>query len=643
MTLRTWIAFIFTISLPTVLTAQVSSLDTLLRKANDPKRLPESVILMLTDALPGFENTDDLAAIKIRLSQAYVDAGVPDSAVSQAWHALALAPANQTLASQAYMILGTVASGKSSYEKALDFFRKALPSLQAARDRSGLLQAMSQMARIEEAQGLFTEAVYDYQQSIAAAMEGGNLNIQIGLKRDLGRTYRKMKRYPEALTYLSESAESARLLGDSLGMSLAIEQLGDLSLDRSDYPRAIDYYKHSLRLDHLLGLRFSSYHNLVHVYRRIPQLDSAAMYLDSTMSFVNRSGSMQERMTFSRSRYLMAQEKGDSIKALGYFKVFAAYEDTIQQMDADRRVQQVRDDLILGSNESSIRRSELETKLNEANRNLETQWKNMQLTIGGFAALIIVLLYLGYRDRVRTSKAVKERDAELASQHALREKLFTVITHDLQAPLATFSNLTRSLAGKMKSIRPEEVSGYLENMYRASIELERALTHAVEWSLVQSGKMPFHPEMFQCKQLAFDVIDKLKTEAAQKNIRVDFLVPDTQQAYGDRAMVEIVLRSLLSNAIRYSPPGRPITIFSGQKETLITLGVKDHGVGMSPGKLRTVFEWTDRSASQSSTTPGIGLPLCRQLVSANGGMIYAESQENEGSTFYFSLPEHGPV
>lgn len=185
------------------------------------------------------------------------------------------------------------------------------------------------------------------------------------------------------------------------------------------------------------------------------------------------------------------------------------------------------------------------------------------------------------------------------------------------------------------------MKGLLQQLHKSLAEVMQSLTQLVDWSVAQSGTLPFRPEVFSCHQLAATVEAQLRPLAEENGLKVEFLVPDAVHAFADRTMVSVVLRTLLYNAIRFSAEGRPVTIFSGRKDDLITLGVKDNGKGIPPDRLRQLFLWS--KDAQGSGNQGIGLPLCRDLVARNGGNLYAESKVGEGSTFYFSLPEHQPA
>ncbi len=620
----------------------VSRIDSILQVADDPKKLPESAILLLENELANFSSPDDLSRIHTKISSSYIQTGILDSAAAHAWTALRLSPENIEVCGRAYANLGFVASQKSALERAGDFYEKALTRFRQRGDKSGQLECWSTLASIAERQTLYKESLDRYQQAMAVALE---LQDSAGLQDvtfHMAQVFRKLGRYSEAEEYLTTGLALSQANNER--RTAINRELGRLFEDQSNYRKALGYYRQALSWVDERGDRFPDYSNLFRVYTEINQLDTAAHYADSSEVAARRSGNMEFLRDCFRSRFQLAEQLLDTAKALAYHKLYMQYDDSVKLAEADRRVEHVRDELILGANEAAIRTAEWETKWYEANAQREQQWEFFKILMGGALVLSVMALIFWYRSHARLKKRILEHEERIRELTVMKEKLFTVVARDLQAPLATYNNLTRSLPGQLSTMDTKEVAAYLHHLNTASHALTQSLNQLLEWSFTQSGTMPFRPELIRCHDLASEVEEQLRPIAGEKGVTVSFLIPVDLHAYADRTMMAIILRTLLYNAIRFTPGGKTVTLFSGKKDDLITLGVKDNGVGISADKMSRIFAWSsDPVGHAGARGRGVGLPMCRELVRRNGGDLYVESQVNEGATFYFTLPEHIPA
>jgi len=619
-----------------------NQVDSLLRLADDPRRLPESVILLLEHELPRFTSSDDQAQIHIRLSSAYAQTGPVDSCSAHAWKSIRLAPDNPQVCSKAYANLGYTAFRKTAFDRAKTSYEKALALYQQTRDRTGQFLCWRMLARIADDQSLHKAALDSDQQAMAIAME---LQDSTGLRDvtfHMASLFRKLGRFAEAQDYLNSSLKASPAGSERL-MAIYREQ-GMLHEAQASLRKAIEAFRKAQDIENNTNDEFTDYHNLLRVYAALRALDTATRYADSAEVAARRSGHVENLRTCFYSRYQLAELKGDTAEALHYHKQYMQFDDSVKRQIADQRVENVRDELLLGANEAAIRTAEWEAKWKEVNMLQEKQWKYAEYLILGILMLLILAIFLLYRSGQRRKKEKGEFEERIRELSVIKEKLFTVLARDLQAPLATFNNLTRSLDRQMDTLGKEDVKAIMHHLNTSSHELAQLLNQLLEWAFTQSGTMPFRPELLRCQAVAREVEELLRPLASEKGVTVSFLIPEGLHAYADRTMVAIILRTLLFNAIRFTPNGQTVTLFSGKKENLITLGLKDNGVGVSAHKLPGLFTWSSDPVGQSGALGmGIGLPMCRELVRRNGGDLYVESKVGAGTTFYFTLPEHAEV
>ena len=634
-------ALFFLLGLSSVSWAQYNaSLDSLLQLADDPQRLPASTILLLTDQLSNYPLPLDHARISARISSAFLDMGQLDSAASNAWDVLTLVPDDKDLCSTAYLSLGLVAYQKSALERASDFFEKSLRLFELLDNKNGQLVTRTYLARIADRQARYIDALQNYEQCVTIALTiEENVRLE-DIRFELASVYRKLRRYPESSGLLNQSLITAGQQKDTSRLSGVIVELGRVAEDQADFQSALDYYFQAMRLP---GRGFSKFNDVSRMYGALSKLDTASAYADSAEVAAMEYGRSGDLRTCFQWRYKLAEQMLDTAKAFTYYKRYVQYDDSVKQADVTQRIQNVRDELILGANEASIRTAELEQKLTEQHADRDRQWQNFLFLLSGSLALVAMCLFFWFRSRSQNRAIIREKDHKYVELTVLKEKWFTVMAHDLQGPVSAFTNLTHGFARQTSNVSPEDTKSYFHNLNLSGLELTRALNQLLEWAVTQSGTMPFRPELVNCRQVAEEVERQLCLFTNEKQLVVAFLIPEALHAYGDRTMITIVLRTLLYNAIRFTSAGRSITLFSGRKDDLITLGVKDNGEGIPPERIKSIFKWSNDAQEIGQGRMGIGIPMCKELVSRNGGNLYVESALTQGSTFYFTLPEHGPV
>jgi signal transduction histidine kinase len=236
-------------------------------------------------------------------------------------------------------------------------------------------------------------------------------------------------------------------------------------------------------------------------------------------------------------------------------------------------------------------------------------------------------------------RLLQRQTEELTELNAVKNKLFSVIAHDLKSPIYALRNLFRNMqeqdlpASEIKELVPEVVN---ELTYTSSL-----MENLLLWARSQMQADTVKPQALDVSGMILDVAHLLHMNAKAKQIRVGMQVDESLCAFADRDMVHLVIRNLLSNAIKYTPSNGTITLGSKKTASGIEITVKDTGQGMDEDTLEKVnqqtFHTTKGTAGESGT--GLGLMLCKEFLARNNSTLRIESRLDEGSTFSFILPE----
>ena len=230
----------------------------------------------------------------------------------------------------------------------------------------------------------------------------------------------------------------------------------------------------------------------------------------------------------------------------------------------------------------------------------------------------------------------------------MKDEFISVVSHELRTPLTSIHSSLKILAtGKLGSL-----SDRGRRMLNIADEQTERLVHLVNNVLdlqrIQSGKITMDKEACHAQGLLKETVQAMETLAQEQNIELS-LKPNNLIVWADRDYIVQALTNLVSNAIKFSPSNSKVTLSAyldapheQQPTSYVTFAVSDRGQGIPQDRLETIFErfqQVDSSDSRKKGGTGLGLAICRQIVEGHGGQIWAESCLDEGSTFYFTLPE----
>ena len=242
----------------------------------------------------------------------------------------------------------------------------------------------------------------------------------------------------------------------------------------------------------------------------------------------------------------------------------------------------------------------------------------------------------------RTIVALREANSRLERINDQKNLLFGEISHDLKAPfnaLLGYAELLERGADKLSSARVREYAGSLGQAARRAFDL---LANLLQWAQLQMNRAVLQAGAIEVQSLAERGAEAQRAAAALKGIEI-VVDPVTAglQVYADFAAVQAVLRNLLDNAVKFTPPGGRLTIAARAAAGMVEISVDDTGVGIPESRLATLFEMgpnrsTAGTGGESGT--GLGLILCRDLVERCGGRMSVESRLGRGSRFSFTLP-----
>ncbi|MFO7999731.1 MAG: AAA family ATPase [Marinilabilia sp.] len=256
-------------------------------------------------------------------------------------------------------------------------------------------------------------------------------------------------------------------------------------------------------------------------------------------------------------------------------------------------------------------------------------------------ALATRQLRIEIAERKKAEDEISTKNKELQTLNATKDKFFSIISHDLRNPFNSILGFSDLLVETLMNGDAENGLKFGEIIKDSANRAFDLLTNLTEWAMSQTGRMDYKPNDFDLQDVVEEVIPLYKDIALQKGVNIKTEINEPYQIYADRAMLATILRNLISNAIKFSKSGGEVMLSIQKQNDEMLFSVSDTGTGISPGVQKKLFgleEILSTEGTQAEKGTGLGLILCKEFVDRHKGEIWVESRENEGTTFYFTIP-----
>lgn len=534
--------------------------------------------------------------------------------------------------------IGHTFSVMEKYDQAMTFYLKALNFAQKSPDRKEIANCYINVANVLNAQSDIENAIKYLQKSVRI-FEQVQDHYNMGVcYNNIAANYIDLDSIVQAMAYLDKSLAIYIKLDDKRGQAACYLNMGIISSKNNQHTKAIKFYQSALKLNELLNDR-----------RRI-----AVCLANMNISFLE-TGTYNDVISNSERGLAIADEmKLISLQGMFYQNLSACYDSLRSYEKAYKYHQlfkQANDSLLNAENRKQVlemeavyqnERKEIEiSNLTKDNQLQQVQIaKNRNLLI--FFAVITVLILILSIVLYRLYDLKVKSEAKLKELNATKDKFFTIIAHDIKNPLSAYRSVTKMLTTSFYELSEQKKLEHIRGIHKSSENLYNLFQNLLQWSTSQSGSMRYKPQELDPSILAYKSVATLQESAEKKDIHIELALKPDMYAYGDVNMVSTIFTNLISNAIKYSHPGGTVIVNSVDAGNFIQLGVIDNGIGISKedtGKLFRVDVDHKTIGNSEEKGTGIGLILCMEFITRNGGKLWVESEPGKGSAFYFTLPK----
>jgi signal transduction histidine kinase len=348
-------------------------------------------------------------------------------------------------------------------------------------------------------------------------------------------------------------------------------------------------------------------------------------------------------------------KRGNYKKAFEFKSLQLAYNDSIYNQQQVRNILETQTRFETEAKEREIQLLKKDNEIKQLEFEKQRNFQNILTFITILLAIAIAVtiyisriirkknLLLAEKNRAleEANKKMAETEVNLRELNATKDKLFSIIAHDLKNPFNALLGFSDILERNYNFLSDEERIEYIGVINDSTQSLYKLLDNLLQWTRTQTGTITYIPENFKLLPLVKQEITNVNLNSEKKKISITVNIDENISVFADKNTTATIIRNLLSNAIKFTDLGGHIEIAARYKDQMVETSVSDSGIGINDNDLDRIFmldgSFTTKGTSNESGT-GLGLLLCKEFVEKNNGKIWVESEKGKGSTFFFTLP-----
>ena len=527
----------------------------------------------------------------------------------------------------AYSSLADAYYNINAYDKAIEFYLKALDVQEQLNDAKGTNRSNSQLAELYSFKKEHRKAI-EYYEKVLANKETNTDSVRARVFPKLGGEYLKFNDYDKAAGYLVKGLNlNRRRNGYKEGLLTALNNLGDLNLQQNRLILA----EQQLLEAGTIAKNIDNKTELLKHYKLMKSLDSTKKRFDRAFVWQRQYYDLKNKLNKKEVKIDSKTDKPLELELNPNFDkplVITPKVDTVTKVEA--------------------------TKTKEKFDRFKLIFYALLAALA-IVSTFLILIYLKRNTNIRYTQELEEKNIKIELQNVafqeqtkhlenvnnVKDKLFSIVSHDLKDSLSSINGFIDLL--KDGSLSREEFDNLIPELSENANNASLLLFNLLNWSKSQMQSLEPKPSLFDIQEVFEDKVKLIEQRMENKGISLtDHSLRDF--AYADRSMFEIVVQNLLANALKFCKSGDTITISNHISNGSCIVSIADTGIGISKQNLEKLFKnnsFTTVGTNNEKGT-GLGLSICKELIELNNGKIWVESTLGVGSTFYVQLPKSRP-
>ncbi len=525
-----------------------------------------------------------------------------------------------------YNNIGYVYSEMDDDKKALEFYNKALKQ----QKKTNLLRdfgiVLNNIGHVHFRNNQLDSALNYFYKALEVNEEDNDERGASASKSNIGIVYRNMGEYEKGLKYHFDAYEIGKKYNDRYGMISTLRYIAEDYIHLNQIEKATNYALRSLIMAQdlgSLGEEKNTISLLAEIYEKREQYKKTTHYLKLESKLKDSLFSIEKAQVLGRLQ--TAYELENKAQENQMLKI--EKEANSQQIKMQRYLLYLSAAFLLIAFSLLVIILLSRRKIKHSNQELIT--KNQEINNQKHTI----------QEKV---KALDDKNKELKNINQIKDKLISVIAHDLKNPFNSISGYSELLLTEFESYSTSELKSFLSIIHDNALKGNMLLDNLLQWSRIQTSTIQFVPVEQKLYKLVYDELFFAQHKAKEKDVKLLTNIPENTEVFADSNMLKTVIRNLVSNALKFTPEQGQISISSERISNGVKICVKDTGSGIQPQIKEKLFTGeagvtTPNKSGEKGT--GLGLMLCKDFIDKHKGEIWFESEPNQGSSFYIILPD----
>ncbi|MAU72863.1 MAG: histidine kinase [Pseudozobellia sp.] len=493
---------------------------------------------------------------------------------------------------------------QNDYEQALDFYKNVKKINNELGDDVISAESMSNMGSLYADMGKLDYAMFNINSSITIFEEHGIMDWLAYAYEIKGKVYLKQKKYKWALYWYNQSEMLHGKIEDERG-------------------------------------KIDLYNGMAEAHLNLQNDELSEKYALDALEISKKIKFMEGQQKCAATLYKLNKHKEDFAAALTYHEIYQSLSDSLSRQE----------------NKTSL--NMLKTKMEHERQKLELIEENQKQLAAQRnyinAALAILLIFIAVTFLMRRSEKIQKnlnkklqgktddlekRESELREINKTKDRLFSIIGHDLRGPIGAFQSLLKLF--KEGEIGQSEFMEFIPKFRHDIDHIAFTLNNLLSWGQTQMNGTITKPSVVALETIVNENIHLLAEIAENKSIKLISHLNQNTTAWSDENQIDIVIRNLISNALKFTPENGMVTISSLERDDHWQISIRDTGVGMDQDTISKLFHKNANVTTYGTNNEkgtGLGLSLCKEMIEKNHGKIWVNSLKRKGSTFHFTVPK----
>ncbi len=533
---------------------------------------------------------------------------------------------------------------KGDYSKGFDYALRALRINDSLQFLPQLAISYRNVGAIYNSQGKYRESMDYFHKEMNIHAK---LNNPLGVGRSLNNiafSAHRGKIKDSALILGQKALDHNSRLGDQYLMAFSLRNLGDVYFEEGSIDRSIDYFLASLTAARSAKSNFiieTSLYRLGKAYQQKKQWNESITYLQEAVTVSKILGAKGEQSTIQKLLAFSYAQIGDYKRAYESQAIHVALNDTLFEERSRARFTQMQVAFETEKKQVEINKLKQEDETQKEKIRDQRLYTFLLLVVVGLVMALWLVSWRRNQFKQLANKQLRLQKAALEQASFQKDKIFSILSHDLRMPISSLSGVLQLV--EKQSLSEEAFAKIKHALGKQITSLNTTLDNLLLWSRNQmEGVTDVQASECSLYEIVENNCHLLTSAANQKRIVIHNEVSILAKAYADVHHIDLILRNLLLNALKFTEEGGAVTIQSHEEADQVRLDIIDTGIGMTEEQIGRLFKINTHFTTigtKNEKGAGLGLLLCKEFVEANHGILSVKSEPGNGSQFSVTLPK----